>query len=218
MSKPEFSQFVGFLQQRLRQPLPGLDVQMTMSPPIRKRNEPIAPDARLSAVLMLLYPHEGRWLLPFMRRAQDGRVHGGQISLPGGKQDPEDPDVRYTALRETEEEFGIPREQPQWLGPLTEIYIPPSKFLVYPQLAVMQERPAFYPDTREVDAIIEVELSQFLDPTRKGWHRVDVFRGQVIEAPGYTVNGGELIWGGTAMMLAELAELLREWQQGHMFC
>ncbi len=201
-----------FLRIRLQEPLPGIDVQMKMAPPIRLRNEFIPPDARLSAVMMLLYRHEGSWRLPLMRRTEDGRVHGGQISLPGGKHDPGDPDFRYTALRETEEEFGLSRHDIDVLGGLTEIYIPPSRFLVYPFLGILPERPHFQPAPREVAEIIEVELHQFLDDSRREWHEVMASAGGKIQTPGYRVNEGILIWGGTAMMIAELAALVQEWQ------
>ena len=198
------------LQQRLQRPLPGLDVQMQMAPPIRGKNITVPPNVRLSAVLLLLYPKDGKWYIPFMRRAEDGRVHGGQVSLPGGRKDPEDPDYTWTALRETEEEFGIPRQEIEVVGRLTEIYIPPSNFLVYPRIGYMPGRPDFQPDPREVQDIIEVEASQFLDAAVRDWHQVDVFGGNMINAPGYTVNGSHLIWGGTAMILSEFAHLLEE--------
>lgn len=208
---------ISFLQQRIRQPLPGIEAQASMMPPIRQKIVSVPDDAKLSAVMMLLYQHEGRWMIPLMRRAEDGRVHGGQISLPGGRQEPNDTDFVMTALRETEEEFGIPREEIQVLGSLTEIYIPPSRFLVYPQLGITIQRPVFTPDPREVAEIVEVEVLQFLEENRRGVHEVDVFKGQMIQAPGYLVNDNELIWGGTAMMLAELAHLLEEWTQNASF-
>lgn len=208
---------VSFLRHRIAQPLPGIDAQANMMPPIRKKIVSVPDDAKLSAVMMLLYQHGDRWMIPLMRRVEDGRVHGGQISLPGGRKEPGDTDFVVTALRETEEEFGIPREEIQVLGSLTEIYIPPSRFLVYPKIGVMAQRPAFNPDPREVAEIIEVEVLQFLEESRRGIHEVDVFGGNIIHAPGYTVNENELIWGGTAMMLAELAHLLEEWTQKASF-
>ena len=71
-----------------------------------------------------LYPHEDRLHLAFMRRAEDGRVHGGQVSLPGGRHEPEDPDFTFTALRETEEEIGISPSEIDVLG----AFIPPFTF------------------------------------------------------------------------------------------
>ena len=88
------------LRTRLTQPLPGLDIQLKMAPPARGKGPIEVPDnARQSAVLVLLYPHEGKWYIPFMRRTEDGRAHSGQISFPGGGRDPQDVDYRYGPAR-----------------------------------------------------------------------------------------------------------------------
>ncbi|MEL6651789.1 MAG: CoA pyrophosphatase [Bacteroidota bacterium] len=202
--------FISHLQRRLQAPLPGLDAQMQMAPPIRGRSIEVPNNARLGAVMLLLYPSGNDWFIPFIRRVEDGRVHGGQVSFPGGRHDDTDPDFQFTALRETEEEIGVPRSGIQSLGKLTELYIPPSNFVVYPHIGVLPERPAFQANPQEVQEVIEVEISQFLNPEIRDVHRVDVFGGNFIHAPGYTVNQQHLIWGGTAMMLAEFAHLLDE--------
>ncbi|MEM6344992.1 MAG: CoA pyrophosphatase [Bacteroidota bacterium] len=205
--------FISHLQSRLQSPLPGLDAQMLMAPPIRGKTIEVPSNARQSAVMMLLYPHQNKWWIPFIRRAEDGRVHGGQVSLPGGRKDAADPDFTFTALRETHEEIGIPPENISVMGNLTEIYIPPSNSLVFPRLGVASRRPRFEPNPAEVQDIIEVEITQFLDTNLRGIHEVDVFGGNFIQAPGYTVNQQHLIWGGTAMMVAEFAHLVDELQK-----
>jgi 8-oxo-dGTP pyrophosphatase MutT (NUDIX family) len=205
-----YPDFIAQLRHRLTQPLPGLDAQMTMSPPIRGRKVFVPPNVRKSAVMVLLYPHQGSWYIPFMRRAKDGRVHSGQVSFPGGRKEPDDPDFTYTALRETHEEFGIPPEQVEILGPLTELFIPPSNSLVYPRVGFMPHRPVFQPDEREVAGIIEVPVDEFFNPAVRANHQVEVFGGHYIEAPGYTVNQQHLIWGATAMMMAEFTSVLAE--------
>lgn len=204
--------FIPLLQNRLQTPLPGLNAQMLMAPPIRGKTIEVPPNAKQSAVMLLLYPHQDKWWIPFIRRAADGRVHGGQVSLPGGRKDLTDPDFNYTALRETHEEIGIPPEQITLMGELTEIYIPPSNSLVYPRIGLAHSKPHFEPNPSEVQDIIEVEITQFLDPNRRDIHEVDVFGGNFIQAPGYTVNEQHLIWGGTAMMVAEFAQLVAELQ------
>lgn len=206
----DYQPIIQKLRHRLGKPLPGLDAQMTMSPPIRGRDVLIPADVRKSAVLVLIYPQNGGLYVPFMRRAEDGRVHGGQVSFPGGRKEKTDPDFTWTALREAHEELGIIPEKVEVLGSLTELYIPPSNFLVYPTVGFMPQRPDFVPDPKEVADVIEVEISQFLNEGIRKNHRVDVFGGNYIEAPGYTVNDQHLIWGGTAMMIAEFIDVFQE--------
>ncbi len=204
------SELIPALRSRLQRPLPGLDAQMRMSPSIRGRRIRIPSNARQSAVLVLLYPHQEKWHIPFMRRSQDGRVHGGQISFPGGRRDQVDRDFTDTALREADEEMGIKAQQVRVIGALTELYIPPSNSIVYPRLAFAEQRPAFVADPIEVAEIIEVEVAQFFDEQRRSQHRVDIHGGSYIEAPGFTVNESELIWGATAMMMSEVLHLIEE--------
>ncbi|RMG23735.1 MAG: CoA pyrophosphatase [Bacteroidetes bacterium] len=201
--------FIERLRLRLQQPLPGLDAQMRMAPPVRGREYVIPPNARRSAVLALLYPCQDQYYLAFMKRAEDGRVHSGQVCFPGGRREKEDTDYTFTALRETEEELGVPASKVAVLGPLTELYIPPSNSLVYPRVGYYPGRPQFKPDQKEVAQVLEVPLGHFLKQEVVGRHRVDVHAGNYIEAPGYTV-GEHLIWGATAMIIAELMHLVRE--------
>lgn len=197
------------LRARLQQPLPGLNAQMRMAPPIRGREYVIPPNARKNGVLALLYPHQELFHLAFMKRTDDGRVHGGQISFPGGGRETADRDFVHTALREAEEEMGIPPEKVDVLGSLTELYIPPSNSLVYPTVGYLDHRPAFVLDPIEVAAAIEIEVARFWQQAVRGVHEVDVFNGTLIKAPGYTIDG-HLIWGATAMMIAELMAVLEE--------
>ncbi|WNJ16289.1 CoA pyrophosphatase [Pontibacter sp. G13] len=206
----EFSQLVLDLKHRLTSPLPGLDAQMIMAPEIRGRDVEVPADARLCSVMVLLYPHEDAVKVAFMKRSEDGRVHSGQVCFPGGRRDPVDTDQIATALREADEELGIKPDEIEVLGEMTELYIPPSNSLVYPVLSVSDTRPAFAIDPIEVAQVIEVDLEELLDDSIKGMHTVDVFGGNFIEAPGYTVQSQHLIWGGTSMMIAELVEIIRQ--------
>ena len=116
----------------------------------------------------------------------------------------------HTALREAEEEIGVPQDQLEVLGSLTNLYIPPSNSLVFPTVGFIASKPFFKPDPIEVAKVIEVPLKQLMDTSIIGTHRVDVFNGNFIHAPGYTVNGEHLIWGATAMMIAEFVSIIHE--------
>ena len=85
-------------------------------------------------------PKAGLIHLPLMVRNSYPGVHSGQVSFPGGKLEPEDPDLEYTALRESEEEIGVDRRHVEVIGTLSRIYIPPSNFEVRPYLCLFEKR------------------------------------------------------------------------------
>jgi 8-oxo-dGTP pyrophosphatase MutT (NUDIX family) len=202
--------FISRLEQRLSQDLPGLDTQMRMSPPIRGKDVVIPDNVRSGCVLVFVYPHEGKWHLSLMKRAEDGSTHSGQISFPGGTVEESDENHTFTALREAEEEVGIPKEKVTVLGKLTELYIPPSNFLVYPTVAYMAHRPDFVADPKEVAAIVEVPLSHLLQEEIVAIKKVKMSgrTDLTFDVPTYTIQG-HTIWGATAMMLCEFLEIVK---------
>lgn len=205
--------FIDKLRTRIQAPLPGLDAQLQMAPPARGTGEIVIPaDARKSAVMVLLYPHQGEPHIVFMKRADDGHVHSGQISFPGGKMEPEDADEIHTALRETEEEVGVVQNSVEVLGRLSDMYIPPSNFLVYPVLGFAQERPHFIPDPKEVARVIEVPLAKFEYGGIRAVRTIEqrTLRGHYrTEAPAFKI-GEDVIWGATSMILNELLVIAQE--------
>lgn len=196
------------LQSGLQQPLPGQPAQQTMAPVPRRNN----PDRqrrplRQAGVLFLFYAREGRMYLPFIERPRYDGPHSGQIALPGGKREVGDPDLAATAVRETGEEIGVPGSCIRVLGQLTPVYIPNSHYLVTPSVGLMSAAPAFRPDPAEVKAVLECPLALLLDPAcrkREIWN----FGNLDVDVPFFQV-GEHHIWGATAMMLAELLEVLR---------
>jgi 8-oxo-dGTP pyrophosphatase MutT (NUDIX family) len=193
----------------LHKPLPGLAAQLKLAPEYRVESLRATPpaDARAAGVLILLYQYDGRWHFPLMKRVEDGLVHSGQISLPGGSQEPGE-SLRETALREACEEIGAACAEVEVLGQLSTIYIPPSNFLVTPTVGYASERPDFRCDPREVAELIEVPLRVLFDRDvvrREPWP----LRGVTVEVPFYQI-GPHKVWGATAMILSEFSLLLAE--------
>ena len=200
------------LRKRLDLPLPGLKAQEKMTGRLRPMPEIIPKEARDSAVLQLIYPVDGKPQLLLIRRTEDGRAHSGQISFPGGKYEPTDTNLQFTALREAEEEVGIYSGDIEVLGPLTPLYIPVSFFNVHPFLAICKERPSLRPNSQEVAAIIEVDLLWLMDSRNKIQTEIHLpsMPGKSLMVPAYQLPDDSFIWGATAMMIAELEELLTE--------
>lgn len=200
------------LRDRLLRPLPGLSAHVKVMSYVRQSANAVRErrtDYREGAVLVLLYPNSGTWHTTLIVRPNYEGVHSGQIAFPGGRRDADDPDLVFTALREAEEEVGVIPASVELLGELSEIYIPPSNFLVRPIVGTVSERPNFRPDPREVAGILEVPLSHFMtaDAIRK--ETVRMSSGLQMTVDGFLVDG-HLVWGATAMMLAELRAVLSE--------
>lgn len=191
--------------------LPGHDRFLELSGykrPDLERARQLDPPPRESAVLALLYPkQEVLHLLLMVRPTYDG-VHSGQISFPGGKREPADPDLAYTALREFGEETGAETHSIELLGELSSIYIPPSRTLVTPYVGHATNIGPWKPDTKEVAKLLEVPLMDVLrnDILKRREQFIQVM-GRSVEIPYFDLQG-EVVWGATAMMIAELRELL----------
>lgn len=173
----------------------------------------IPDSARPSAVLFLLFGEETNPHLLLIQRTADGRAHSGQISAPGGRWEPADADLRTTALRETEEEVGIAPKDVDVLGALTPLYIPVSNFLVHPFVGYACALPPLSPSAHEVHRTLEVPLAALFSPSAKIQTEVRPTSapGLVLNVPAYKLEGDEsIIWGATAMMLAELEAVISE--------
>jgi len=159
-----------------------------------------------AAVLILLFPKGDRLHTVFIMRNEYPGHHSGQISFPGGKQDPEDGDLVKTALRESAEEVGIRPEDVEILGSLNSLYIPVSNFDVLPVVGFMNYDPSFTIDRSEVQYLIEVPLEEL---TRSDKIRFEVheYNGERYRMPYFEVEGVK-IWGATAIILCEFLEVV----------
>tara|TARA_B110000977_G_scaffold82943_1_gene110836 strand:- start:264 stop:866 length:603 start_codon:yes stop_codon:yes gene_type:complete len=166
--------------------------------------------AKRAAVMALFYPNrDGETHLALILRKTYKGVHSAQVGFPGGKQEPSDISAEHTALRETQEEIGVLQQDITVLKKLTQIYIPPSNFFVAPFIGVCETTPQFILQESEVEALIEVKISDFLDDSIYCTRRLSTSYATDIEVPAYILNT-HVVWGATAMMLSEVRELLKQ--------
>jgi 8-oxo-dGTP pyrophosphatase MutT (NUDIX family) len=197
-----------FLKSKLTQPLPGRGAQYLMAPETRLTNEEYLqkyPEHKISSVLLLLYPSGVKTNFVLIERARDKGVHSSQIALPGGKHELSDKTFEDTALRETEEEIGINRKDVILVGKLTDLFIPASRFRVFPHIGFMNYRPEFVPNIYEVKNVIEADLDVFLAPEIRFRKEFVTSYGQ-LPAPYFQYENYE-IWGATAMIISEFIAL-----------
>ena len=211
----DFEVFIATLIRQLSLPLPGAEAQLAMSSHRRLRERSALREyenAIRSSVLILLYPGRINPVPTFvvtLRPIYNG-IHSGQISLPGGRFEITDKDMKNTALRETKEEIGMDVNKVTVIGMLTELYIPPSNYLVQPFVGFATAPPLFLPQPEEVEKIIEIEIADLMDKRNKT--QVEISAGGIqFPAPSFVING-TTIWGATAMMLNEFTEVIRNFE------
>lgn len=188
-----------------RRPLPGWAAQSLACPPGRPKDvsERIQ-DARQAGVVSLLRWHEGQWQVLLMLRTRDNTPHSGQLAFPGGAAEQMDGgDLTRTAIRELREEVGITLSEDQIIGPLSPIYIPPSHFFVQPVVACCEGVPDIQMQEEEVAEVMWVPLSELPTPGKPWPNQCAPVRGGKVTVPGWPVER-HVLWGATAMMMAEL--------------
>lgn len=192
--------------------LPGIEAQFKLAPEIRKKLGKTVnleeKKPRKAAVLALLFPDANNNMhMVFMLRKTYAGVHSNQIGFPGGKLEPADESLKGTALRETHEEIGVHANDITVLKKLTEVYIPPSNFLVAPFLGIVSQRPDYELEEKEVERIIEIPLKQVLSDDFVSTKIITTSYATDLEVPVFQFEE-EVIWGATAMMLSEIKDLL----------
>lgn len=202
--------FSSQLQNELKN-LPGEEAHVEMFP-LRARTSDALKTVegyRLSAVMALLYPvSESHEMILIERQDYDGK-HSGQMSFPGGKKEDEDYSSLEAALRETHEEIGIHPDHIKVLGRLTDVYIPVSNFLVHPYIGMLESKPTFIPDAREVKSVFTFDLIELLRESNRVITTISLGKGATIkDIPAFKIDE-KIIWGATALMLNELRIILK---------
>lgn len=193
--------------------LPGSESQFKMSPPFREelieRQKEKIKNARQAAVMALFYPNgEGETMLVLILRKTYKGVHSAQVGFPGGKIEANETLVE-AAIRETYEEVGVEAHEIEVLKAMTQIYIPPSNFYVHPFFGIAKSTLNFIKQDEEVEDIIEVKLSHFLDESIITTKSVATSYDVNVSVPAYKLND-HIVWGATAMMLSEVKDLLKQ--------
>lgn len=207
-----FDEFLKYAPKILNVELPATHAHAKMVPPnraelIRKTDfSKITP--KKAAVMMLFYPKGFQTHLALILRTSYNGVHSSQIAFPGGKVESYDFDLKQTALRETHEEIGVHPNSINVIRAFTEVYIPPSNYMVYPFLGYSHDELEFVLQEDEVAGMVEFPLADFLEDSILTTRPIKTSYADTIDVPGFQVNE-HFIWGATAMMLSELKETLK---------
>jgi 8-oxo-dGTP pyrophosphatase MutT (NUDIX family) len=183
-------------------------------------SRPAPPGQVASAVLVALYlpapplPQNAAELrVVLTRRRHDLSHHGGEISFPGGRQDPQDADLTVTALREAEEEIGLPRDEVTLLGALSPTSTFVSNYAITPFVGLLHRDrgQAWQMSALEVDAVLELPLAVLRDR----YTRMTIKRRDVSIPTDAFVIDEHLIWGATARILDDLLRRTAALVGGH---
>ncbi|MBP8793526.1 MAG: CoA pyrophosphatase [Lutibacter sp.] len=208
----DFTDFKNNINQLSNFEIGGIDTQFKLAPKIRSKYTDefvLAKNPKTAAVLALFYPNEyGKTYFLLTKRAQYKGTHSSQISFPGGKFEENDKNLQYTALRETYEEVGIHQSEIHVFKQMTNVYIPPSNFLVTPFLGILNTVPTFTKN-HEVADIINVLVSEFLCNDVISSENIITSNAEEMIVPCYKLNN-YTVWGATAMMLSEIRELIEK--------
>jgi len=160
-----------------------------------------------AAVLIPIYEKDEEHYVVFTERTHRVSTHKGQISFPGGSRDPGDASLLDTALRECQEEIGVPPEEVEVLGQLDDCPTYVSNYLITPFVGAIRWPHAFTISEIETASIIEAAVSELLDRRclAEGSEIVD---GKTLPAYFYA-HREKLIWGATARIIKQFLEI---WQ------
>src|SRR2546422_581905 len=171
-----------------------------------RRRRVVEPGPLVRAAVLVPLVERGGPHLIFAKRTDRVGTHRGQISFPGGTIDPADPSVLDAALRESEEEVGLPRRAVEPLGALDDTETFATQFIITPWVGVIREPVAWRPDGAEIEKVIEVPFAALLERAN---FRVEHWTRDGVVRPVYFYDyGGEIIWGATARSVKHYLDLV----------
>lgn len=205
--KSDFINFVKFLQNN--NVLFGIKSHIKLSP--HKNGKPLrsfTPDKKFvkKSAVMLLLKHNANddYNLIFTLRSSELKSHSGQISFPGGRIEKNETPIS-AALREVQEEIGIPPEKIELISKLSELYVPPSNSLIAPFVGITNYDD-FQLNKSEVQEIFQVPFSYFTNSNNIKTIKRE-FHGEFIDIPCWDLGKSEVLWGATAMILSEFIDI-----------
>lgn len=174
--------------------------------PVLQDRSGVEGEIKEAAVLVPLYVRDRQLFVLFTKRTETVEHHKGQISFPGGVKENGDSTLWHTAIRETEEEVGIPADQAKLLGVLPKV-VTVTGFEVSPFVGAIPYPVEFKPAAGEVEAVLEIPVTYLIDPKVVEYRNVK-WKGRNVETLVYNYSG-HAIWGATAHILADLLEVLQ---------
>ncbi|MDG2343374.1 MAG: CoA pyrophosphatase [Flavobacteriales bacterium] len=204
-----FKETIHELYESFNRPLPGFEAHLELAPYRKKvelnikKNNP-----KIASTLLLLYPNHNDIYFCLIERQTYKGTHSNQISFPGGKNEIGET-IKDTALRECNEEIGVQIDEINIIGELTQVYVPPSNFLIHPFVGYCDFKPNFKPNTREVKSIVEIRVndlykSELIKKTKMSFGPKDQ-RFQV-DVPYMDLNN-KIVWGATSVILNEFRKM-----------
>lgn len=167
--------------------------------------EPKRPLTRAAVLVPLVDRSEGLTVL-LTKRTDHLHDHAGQVSFPGGRLEPEDPDAVAAALRESEEEIGLPRTAVEPLGALDDTETVATNFVITPWVGVIREPVMWRPDGQEIERVIEVPFAELAKP---GGMRTEEWERNGVRRPVYFFDyRGDTIWGATARIVKHYLDVV----------
>ncbi len=204
--------FIEEIESRLSSELPGEEVHLEVSPMGRIKSSEAMKSVKFykeSAVAIVLHQKDDDWYSILTQRQAYKGYHSGQVCFPGGKKSESDNDLLEAALRECEEEIGLPPEELQPLGELTPVYIPVSNHYVTPFVFYLKNEIELTLDAYEVKEAFSFNLIDLINPNNftKGEIQISPSK-QLSDIPYFLLNR-KIVWGATALMLNELRYILQ---------